>query len=118
MAWKACQETQASGTAVRAVQPCVMLDGTGVMAAAIEPAKSTTTQERAVELSQRLQELPPYHFAEYARKLAEKRAAGVDVINLSIGDPDLPTPPEVLNTLDEAAREPGNQRYPEYAGMP
>lgn len=71
-----------------------------------------------MKLSQRLQTLPPYHFAEYARKIAEKRAAGVDVISLSMGDPDLPTPPEVLDALDEAARQPVNQRYPEYAGMP
>lgn len=71
-----------------------------------------------MELSRRLQTLPPYHFADYARRIAEKRAAGVDVISLSMGDPDLPTPDEVLNALDEAAREPVNQRYPEYAGMP
>jgi LL-diaminopimelate aminotransferase len=70
-----------------------------------------------VELSRRLQQLPPYHFAAYARKIAEKRAQGVDVINLSMGDPDLPTPPEVLDALDDAARQPINQRYPEYAGM-
>jgi LL-diaminopimelate aminotransferase len=71
-----------------------------------------------VELSQRLRSLPPYHFAEYGRKIAEKRAAGIDVISLSIGDPDLPTPPEVLDALTESAREQVNQRYPEYAGMP
>ena len=71
-----------------------------------------------MQLSQRLQNLPPYHFAEYARMIAAKRAAGVDVISLSMGDPDLPTPPEVLDALDEAARDPVNQRYPEYAGMP
>ena len=35
-----------------------------------------------------------------------------------MGDPDLPTPPEVLDALTEAAREPLNQRYPDYAGMP
>jgi LL-diaminopimelate aminotransferase len=70
-----------------------------------------------VELSRRLQQLPPYHFAAYARKIAEKRAEGVDVISLSMGDPDLPTPPEVLDALDAAARHPINQRYPEYAGM-
>jgi len=70
-----------------------------------------------VELSRRLQQLPPYHFAAYARKIAEKRAEGVDVISLSMGDPDLPTPPEVLDALDAAARQPINQRYPEYAGM-
>jgi len=71
-----------------------------------------------VELSQRLQSLPPYHFAAYNQKIAELRASGVDVINLSIGDPDLPTPPEVLETLTQSALEPLNQRYPEYAGMP
>lgn len=70
-----------------------------------------------MELSHRLKNLPPYHFAEYARKIAEKRAAGVDVISLSMGDPDLPTPSEVLDALTASAREPVNQRYPEYAGM-
>lgn len=71
-----------------------------------------------MELSHRLQSLPPYHFAAYARKIAEKRADGVDVISLSMGDPDLPTPPEVLDALTAAAHDPINQRYPEYAGMP
>lgn len=71
-----------------------------------------------MQLSDRLNNLPPYHFAEYARKIAEKRAEGVDVISLSMGDPDLPTPEDVLDTLDAAARQQANQRYPEYAGMP
>ncbi len=71
-----------------------------------------------MELSHRLRSLPPYHFAEYARKIAEKRASGVDVISLSIGDPDLPTPPEILDALTESAHSQVNQRYPEYAGMP
>ncbi|MDE3230209.1 MAG: aminotransferase class I/II-fold pyridoxal phosphate-dependent enzyme, partial [Chloroflexota bacterium] len=71
-----------------------------------------------MQLSQRLRSLPPYHFAAYNQKIAELRASGVDIINLSIGDPDLPTPPEVIATLTEAARDPYNQRYPEYAGMP
>ena len=71
-----------------------------------------------MQLSDRLRNLPPYHFAAYARKIAELRAAGVDVISLSMGDPDLPTPPEVLDALDAAARDQTNQRYPDYAGMP
>jgi LL-diaminopimelate aminotransferase len=71
-----------------------------------------------VDLSNRLKSLPPYHFAEYNKKIAALRAAGVDVINLSIGDPDLPTPPEVVEVLRAAAGDPVNQRYPEYAGMP
>ncbi|HEY7973788.1 MAG TPA: LL-diaminopimelate aminotransferase [Ktedonobacterales bacterium] len=70
-----------------------------------------------MELSQRLRSLPPYHFAAYNRKIAELRASGVDIINLSIGDPDLPTPPEVLAALTESAQDPINQRYPEYEGM-
>jgi LL-diaminopimelate aminotransferase len=72
----------------------------------------------SVKLSLLLQQLPPYHFAEYNRMTAEKQAAGVDVINFSMGDPDLPTPPEVLEALTEAAYQPSNQRYPEYTGMP
>lgn len=71
-----------------------------------------------MELSQRLRSLPPYHFAAYNQKIAELRASGVDIINLSIGDPDLSTPPEVLAALAESAQEPVNQRYPEYEGMP
>lgn len=71
-----------------------------------------------MKLSQRIEQLPAYHFAEYARTIAAKRAAGVDVINLSMGDPDLPTPSEVIEALITAARDPHNQRYPEYAGMP
>ena len=70
-----------------------------------------------MELSQRLRNLPPYHFAAYNRKIADLTASGVDVINLSIGNPDLPTPPEVIAALTESAREPANQRYPEYEGM-
>ena len=70
-----------------------------------------------MELAQRLQSLAPYHFAEYARRIAELQATGVDVISLSMGDPDLPTPTEVVDALCDAARDPINQRYPEFAGM-
>jgi LL-diaminopimelate aminotransferase len=71
-----------------------------------------------VKLANRLSSLPPYHFAAFAGKVAAKRAAGVDVISLAIGDPDLPTPPAVLDALTTAAADSINQRYPEYAGMP
>lgn len=71
-----------------------------------------------MQLSRRLTSLPPYHFAAYNRKIADLRASGIDIINLSIGDPDLPTPPEVLDALTESAHDPINQRYPEYEGMP
>src|SRR5579862_461817 len=70
-----------------------------------------------MKLSQRLTSLPPYHFAVYNQTIAELRAKGVDIINLSIGDPDLPTAPEVIEALTASAQEPINQRYPEYAGL-
>ncbi|HEX8983231.1 MAG TPA: LL-diaminopimelate aminotransferase [Ktedonobacterales bacterium] len=70
-----------------------------------------------MELSQRLRSLPPYHFAAYNKKIADLRASGVDIINLSIGDPDLETPAEVIAAMAESAKQPTNQRYPEYEGM-
>lgn len=71
-----------------------------------------------MKLAERMRHLPPYHFAETAQRIAAKRAAGVDVISLGIGDPDLPTPDPVIDRLCEAARDPQNHRYPEYLGMP
>jgi LL-diaminopimelate aminotransferase len=65
-----------------------------------------------------VQQLPPYLFAEISRKIAEKRAQGVDVISFGIGDPDLPTPPHVIEALKRAADDPVNHRYPETEGLP
>jgi len=67
--------------------------------------------------AQRIAKLPPYLFAEIDKKIEAKRAAGVDVISLGIGDPDLPTPPHVVRRLKEAAEDPKNHRYPSYYGM-
>jgi LL-diaminopimelate aminotransferase len=71
-----------------------------------------------VQLAQRVQNLPPYLFAEISRKIAAKRAQGVTTISFGIGDPDLPTPPHVLDALKQAADEPVNHRYPESEGLP
>jgi LL-diaminopimelate aminotransferase len=71
-----------------------------------------------MRFSQRLQKMPVYVFAGFARTIAEKRAAGIQVINLGIGDPDLPAPNHVLDALCNAAREPANQKYPDYFGQP
>jgi LL-diaminopimelate aminotransferase len=68
--------------------------------------------------SERLERLPPYLFAELERKVREKRAQGVDVISLGIGDPDTPTPPEVVEALQAAAADPGTHRYPANRGRP
>lgn len=65
----------------------------------------------------RLEQLPPYLFAEIDRMKAEVVAQGVDVIDLGVGDPDLPTPPHVIDRLAEAARKPANHQYPSYTGM-
>ena len=68
--------------------------------------------------SNRLDRLPPYLFAELERKIAEKKAAGVDVISLGIGDPDTPTPAAVVEALGRAAADPGTHRYPSNRGRP
>ncbi len=63
--------------------------------------------------SKRLERIPPYAFAQLERKIAEKRAAGVDVISLGIGDPDRPTPPLIVEAMQEAVSEAGNAQIPE-----
>jgi len=68
--------------------------------------------------AKRIENLPPYLFVEISRKIAEKRRRGEDVISLGIGDPDIPTPPHVVERLCQAAREPQNHRYPESEGLP
>jgi len=71
-----------------------------------------------MNLARRVTSLPPYLFAELDRKVAAKRAAGVDVISLGVGDPDLPTPRHVVEALQEAAEDPLTHRYPSYYGLP
>jgi LL-diaminopimelate aminotransferase len=70
-----------------------------------------------VQLSHLINSLPPYHFADAKRKIAERKAAGVDVISLSMGDPDMSAPQAVVERLCTAMQEPENHRYPEYRGM-
>ena len=65
----------------------------------------------------RLGLLPPYLFAELDRLKKEVAASGVDVISLGIGDPDLPTPQHIVNSLKRAADLPKNHRYPDYEGL-
>ncbi len=66
--------------------------------------------------SSRLDRLPPYLFAELERKIAAKKAEGVDVISLGIGDPDTPTPPLAAEALAAAAADPGTHQYPSNRG--
>lgn len=68
--------------------------------------------------AKRLQALPPYLFAEMDRMKQEQVKKGVDIISLGIGDPDLPTPPHIIQALAQAATDPANHHYPSYEGMP
>ncbi len=68
--------------------------------------------------AKRIEKLPPYLFAEIDRKVAEARARGADIISFGVGDPDLPTPPHIIEALIEGARDPATHRYPSYTGMP
>jgi LL-diaminopimelate aminotransferase len=70
-----------------------------------------------ITAARRIQELPPYLFAEVDRRIAEKRAAGFDVISLGIGDPDLPSPDVVVETAQQAVADPKRHRYPDYYGL-
>ncbi len=65
----------------------------------------------------RLSALPPYLFARIDAMKAEKARSGADIIDLGVGDPDLPTPSHVVEALCTAARDPVNHHYPSYAGM-
>jgi LL-diaminopimelate aminotransferase len=69
------------------------------------------------EKAERLKKLPPYLFKEIDRKKTEVRSRGVDIIDLGIGDPDLPTPPHIIEALKKAAVDATNHRYPSYSGM-
>ncbi len=66
--------------------------------------------------SSRLEKIPPYAFAQLERKIADKRAAGIDVISLGIGDPDRPTPPLIVEAMQEAVTEAETHRYPSNRG--
>ncbi|MBI3015584.1 MAG: LL-diaminopimelate aminotransferase [Candidatus Tectomicrobia bacterium] len=67
--------------------------------------------------AERLNQLPPYLFAEIDRMRKEAQAKGADIIDLGVGDPDLPTYPHIVKRLQEAAADPSHHRYPSYAGM-
>jgi LL-diaminopimelate aminotransferase len=71
-----------------------------------------------VRLSRRVESLPPYLFVEISRKIAERKARGEDVVSFGIGDPDIPTPPHIIERLCKEAHVSANHRYPESEGLP
>ncbi len=69
------------------------------------------------EWASRLKKLPKYLFAELDEKKAKKLAEGVDVIDMGVGDPDLPTPTPIVDAMKRAVEKPEHHRYPTYNGM-
>ena len=65
----------------------------------------------------RINSLPPYLFAAIDKAKQEAMKKGIDVINLSIGDPDLPTPPHIIDAMKRSVENPDRHRYPSYEGM-
>jgi len=70
-----------------------------------------------VKWASRIAELPPYLFAEIDAQKNEMIKKGVDVIDLGVGDPDIPTPDFIIEALKVGAEDPENHRYPSYQGM-
>ncbi len=70
-----------------------------------------------IEQAKRVKQIPPYIFAEIDRKKQELREKGMDLIDLGIGDPDIPTPKRIIDRLMDAAQDAENHRYPSYVGM-
>lgn len=71
-----------------------------------------------MKFASRMDRVPPYLFVEISRKIAEKKAQGIDVISFGIGDPDIPTPARVVDKLRDTALDTPNHRYPETDGLP
>jgi len=71
-----------------------------------------------MRLAKRIENLPPYLFVQITEKIAEKKAKGEDVVSFAIGDPDIATPPHIVERLCQAAKDPPNHRYPATGGLP
>ncbi|ACL69908.1 LL-diaminopimelate aminotransferase [Halothermothrix orenii] len=70
-----------------------------------------------MENADRIKNLPPYLFAEIDKMIARAKKEGVDVISFGIGDPDQPTPDNIINKMIEAVKDPSTHSYPSYEGM-
>ena len=70
-----------------------------------------------MNVADRVASLPPYLFARIEQKIEECQKQGIDVISLGIGDPDLPTPPHIVQALRDQAGNPDNHRYPSSVGL-
>ena len=64
-----------------------------------------------IDKADRIKNLPPYLFARIDQMKEDVKKKGVDIIDLGVGDPDLPTPPHIIKALQNAAQDPQNHRY-------
>lgn len=69
-----------------------------------------------MKFAKRLDRIPPYLFAEIARKRHSLVSQGVDIINLAVGDPDQPTPSHIVKVMHGAIDDPSTHNYPPYQG--
>ena len=69
-----------------------------------------------MKTSQRLEKIPPYLFAQIDKKIDEAKEKGINIISLGIGDPDMPTLPNIVGAMHEAIYKPENHDYPPYQG--
>lgn len=67
--------------------------------------------------NQAMQNLPPYLFARIEQKVSEAKEQGIDIINLGIGDPDLPTPQHIIDRMAASINDPANHQYPSSVGL-
>lgn len=70
-----------------------------------------------IQYAERIRTLPPYLFAAIDQMKREALSRGADLIDLSIGDPDLPTPSHIVDAMKKAVEKKENHRYPSYEGM-
>jgi len=70
-----------------------------------------------MDVARRIKQLPPYLFAEIERNIDRARESGVEVLDLGIGDPDLPTPDFIVERMCRELKNPENHRYPSYRGL-
>ncbi|MGB9711359.1 MAG: LL-diaminopimelate aminotransferase [Thermodesulfovibrio sp.] len=70
-----------------------------------------------IQYSERIRTLPPYLFAAIDQMKREALSKGADLIDLSIGDPDIPTPSHIVEAMKKAVEKPEHHRYPSYEGM-
>ena len=71
-----------------------------------------------MNISKRINKIPPYLFFEISKKIKKAQSEGRDIVDFGIGDPDIPTPDFIVDALIDEAKNPVNHQYPESDGMP